>query len=239
MTESLILKGSHLLTVCSWNVVKGLTVTTSNVWRRWLHGPVIATAWLLSARTSSTAAEVFECVVWPFGTSNTLLSVVGFIMIDNMVQPLPRQLWIGVTTFRNFCWISGCVSHGYAPGIFQDWFWFHKVCTLRVPEQLTGEHKRNHTAICQGRLNRYHKDGDSILRRIFIRDETWIHYCVPESKRQGMERKHLTSRVKKVFRTRIMDGISDVDTFGGGGGFARTNFVTMSREVENSKQYRL
>ena len=57
--------------------------------------------------------------------------------------------------------------------------------------QLTEEHKCKHLEVCQQLLNRYNNEGEDFLKRIVTGGETWIYNYEPESKRQGMEWKHL------------------------------------------------
>ena len=49
-------------------------------------------------------------------------------------------------------------------------------------------------------LRRYRKEGD-VLSRIVTTDETWVFHYEPESKRRSMEWKHVSSPVKKKFKS--------------------------------------
>ena len=50
-------------------------------------------------------------------------------------------------------------------------------------------------------LCRYRKEGDAFLSRIVTTDETWVFHYEPESKRRSMEWKHVSSPVKKKFKS--------------------------------------
>ncbi|PNF15535.1 hypothetical protein B7P43_G16529, partial [Cryptotermes secundus] len=78
-----------------------------------------------------------------------------------------------------------------------------KVCARWVPKQLTVLHKQTRLDICQQHLDRYGNERDVFLDRIITGDETWIHHCEPESKRQSMEWKHPQSPSKKNFKSQL------------------------------------
>jgi hypothetical protein len=47
-------------------------------------------------------------------------------------------------------------------------------------------------------LYRYEREGEGLLERIVMGDETWVHHFEPESKQQSMQWKHFFSTNKKV-----------------------------------------
>ena len=66
---------------------------------------------------------------------------------------------------------------------------------------LTGDHKMQRLMASRASLCRYRKEGDAFLPRIVTTDETWVFHYEPESKRQSMEWKHVSSPVKKKFKS--------------------------------------
>jgi hypothetical protein len=65
---------------------------------------------------------------------------------------------------------------------------FHEVCARWVPEQLTVLHKQTRLGIFQQHLDRCGNERDAF--RLVTGDETWIHHCESESKRQSTKLKH-------------------------------------------------
>ena len=98
------------------------------------------------------------------------------------------------------------ISHGSAYEIIHNRLGFHKVCARWVPKQLTVLHKQTRLDICQQHLDCYGNERDVFLDRIITGDETWIHHCEPESKRQSMEWKHPQSPSKKKFKSQPSTG---------------------------------
>jgi hypothetical protein len=90
------------------------------------------------------------------------------------------------------------ISYGSAQAMVHDDLGYYKVCAQWVPKQLTAQHKQQHMDVVIQFLQRY--EDPSILERIVTDDETWIHHYKPESKRQSMEWKHLSSPVHKKFK---------------------------------------
>jgi hypothetical protein len=70
-----------------------------------------------------------------------------------------------------------------------------------APKELMDEHKHMYLDMCSHYLVRYREEGNNILQWIVTCDETWLHYCQPETKR-----KHLLSPVAKKFKTRPLVG---------------------------------
>lgn len=73
---------------------------------------------------------------------------------------------------------------------------FRKLCARWVPKTLTEQHKKQRQGSALDFLTRYNKDGDDFLSKIVSRDETWVAYETPESKRQSMEWRHTSSPAK-------------------------------------------
>lgn len=78
---------------------------------------------------------------------------------------------------------------------------YHKVCARWVPRQLTDAHKQARMGSSLTHLSRYHVEGNDFLERIVTGDETWVHHATPESKRDSMTWKHLTSPPVRKFKT--------------------------------------
>ena len=68
-----------------------------------------------------------------------------------------------------------------------------------LPKMLTDDHKMQHLMASRASLRRYRKEGDAFLSRIVTTDETWVFHYEPESK--SMEWKHVSSPVKKKFKS--------------------------------------
>ncbi|PNF29997.1 hypothetical protein B7P43_G06215 [Cryptotermes secundus] len=76
-----------------------------------------------------------------------------------------------------------CCSHGMAYLIMNDRLGFHKVCARWVPRMLTLQHKMQRMGLALQYLNHYHDEGNDMLARIVIGDESWVHHYQPETKR--------------------------------------------------------
>ena len=70
-----------------------------------------------------------------------------------------------------------------------------------VPKMLTDDHKMQRLMASRASLRRYRKEGDAFLSRIVTTDETWVFHYEPESKRRSLEWKHVSSPVKKKFKS--------------------------------------
>ena len=66
---------------------------------------------------------------------------------------------------------------------------------------LIDDHKMQRLMASRASLRRYRKEGDAFLLRIVTTDETWVFHYEPESKRRSMEWKHVSSPVKKKFKS--------------------------------------
>ncbi|GFX27903.1 mariner Mos1 transposase [Trichonephila clavipes] len=82
--------------------------------------------------------------------------------------------------------------------IVTDKLKFHKLCARWVPKILTESHKTKRMGCALEFLTRYHEGGVDFLSQIATGDETCVSYDTPESKRQSMEWRHISSptRVK-------------------------------------------
>ncbi|KAG8226287.1 hypothetical protein J437_LFUL002726 [Ladona fulva] len=62
---------------------------------------------------------------------------------------------------------------------------YRKFCARWVPKILTEHHKTQRMASAMDFLTRYEEEGEPLLNRIVISDETWIKYVNPETKEQS------------------------------------------------------
>ena len=72
-----------------------------------------------------------------------------------------------------------------------------KVSARWVPRMLTEEWKKVRVDVCTDLLSRLQAEPQTFLDRIVIQDETWVHHFYPETKRQSMIWKHVTSPTQK------------------------------------------
>ncbi|XKL62031.1 hypothetical protein PGB90_001864 [Kerria lacca] len=79
---------------------------------------------------------------------------------------------------------------------------YRKLSCRWVPRLLTDQHKERRFAAAIDFLMRYEREGTALLNRVITRDETWVHYHCPESKRQSM---HLVKKVRKLMPTVFWD----------------------------------
>ncbi|KAJ4449970.1 hypothetical protein ANN_01377 [Periplaneta americana] len=77
---------------------------------------------------------------------------------------------------------------------------FKKVCARWMPKNLTPEHKMERLGAALTFLQRYHDDGDELLDRIVMGDETWISHFTQETKQQSMHWQHSGSPVRTKFK---------------------------------------
>ena len=99
------------------------------------------------------------------------------------------------------------MGHGSAHHIVHDTPQFHKVSARWVPYQLTAELKeRRVDDVCQELLKRFEAEDDGFLGRTVTGDETWVHYCQPETKKASKEWRHISSPKPKKFRTQPAAG---------------------------------
>jgi histone-lysine N-methyltransferase SETMAR len=98
------------------------------------------------------------------------------------------------------------MSHGSAHHIVYDVLQFHKVSARWMPRQMTAEFKERRVDACQELLKRFETEGDGLLGRIVMGDETWVHYYQPETKKASEERRYTFSPKPKKFRTQPSAG---------------------------------
>ena len=115
--------------------------------------------------------------------------------------------------------IADCleISKTSAHRIVFDELGYRKVTSRWVPKQSKGNHKTQRLDVCRNLLrrskcvNRAHRHnvgaaGDfpgndsAFLDNIITGDETWLHHCTPETKRDSMTWKHPSSPVAKKFK---------------------------------------
>jgi len=68
-----------------------------------------------------------------------------------------------------------------------------KVSARWVPRMLTEEQKKVYVNVCNDLLSRLQAEPQTFLDRIVTQDETWVHHIDPDTKRQSMIWKHVTS----------------------------------------------
>ena len=80
------------------------------------------------------------------------------------------------------------------------------MCRRWVPRLLSDDHKCAWQMICQEHLDHHAHEGDDFLHRTVTRDESWVYHYDPESERQSMQWKHVSSPANKKFKTRASAG---------------------------------
>ena len=70
------------------------------------------------------------------------------------------------------------------------------MCTRLVPQSLIVEHKTDRKAISSELFACFESEGEAILSRTVISDETWIHHCEQQT-RQSVEWHHPQSHGNK------------------------------------------
>lgn len=91
------------------------------------------------------------------------------------------------------------VSLGTMWTIVHDRLRYRKVCAQWVPKQLTDQHKELRMGLALQHLFRYHED-PAFLHRIVTGDESWCHHYEPETKRDSMQWKHVSSPPSQKFK---------------------------------------
>ena len=97
------------------------------------------------------------------------------------------------------------ISHGTVYAIVREKLHFSKISCRWVPKMLTDDHKMQRLMASRASLRRYRKEGDAFLSRIVTTDETWVFHYESESKRRSMEWKHVSSPVKKKFKSQVKE----------------------------------
>ena len=98
------------------------------------------------------------------------------------------------------------MSHDSAYTIVRDDLGYRKACSRWFRRQLSDDCKRARQTICQEHLDHHACEGDVFLHRIVTGDESWVYHYEPESKRQSMRWKHLSSPANKQFKTQASTG---------------------------------
>jgi len=75
-----------------------------------------------------------------------------------------------------------------------------------VPRQLTVELKERRANACQELLKRFEAEGDGFLGTLVTRDETWVHYHQPETKKANKEWRHTSAPKPKKIRIQSSAG---------------------------------
>jgi len=89
---------------------------------------------------------------------------------------------------------------GTVSTIIREHLNFRKVSAPWVPRQLSSFDLHRRVEGCTELKERFDKEGQDFLDRIFTRDETWVHHFAPESKRASKQWKHADSPPPKKFR---------------------------------------
>jgi transposase len=92
------------------------------------------------------------------------------------------------------------IKYGSTYSVLHDELKYRKVCSRWVPKQLTEDHKQKHVGICTQFLHQYEREGEDLLERIVMEDETWVHRFETKSKQQSMQCKHTSSPPTKKFK---------------------------------------
>lgn len=128
------------------------------------------------------------------------------------------------------------LSHGTVHSIVHEKLAFSKVSCRWVPKMLTDEHKAQRILAAREGLRRFRRERRTFLTRIVTTDETWVFHYEPESKRQSMEWKHVTSPVKKKFKSQRSAGKVMLTVFWDRKGPITISFLERGQTV-NSENY--
>jgi hypothetical protein len=81
----------------------------------------------------------------------------------------------------------------------------NRICVRWVPRLLSEENMTNRTKASRQFLRKFSQSGIGFLDRIITTDETWFHYCDPETKQQSSQWKNIDSpRPKKAKVTKSL-----------------------------------
>ena len=89
-----------------------------------------------------------------------------------------------------------------------------KVSARWVPRMLTNKQKQNHVDVFADYLCCLQAQPQIFLTRIEMQDETWVHPFDPETKRQSMVWKHVSSPTPKTFKVTTSAGKVMASVFG-------------------------
>jgi [histone H3]-lysine36 N-dimethyltransferase SETMAR len=138
------------------------------------------------------------------------------------------------------------ISAGSVDTIIHDKLGFSKVCARWVPRQLTPDNRETRMNICSDLFERFDKEGDVFLRHIITADETWLHQFEPETKKQSMQWRHVTSppprkfsvaqSVKKVMGTVFWDasGVLLIDYLPIGQTVTANRYITTLKKLKRA-----
>lgn len=127
---------------------------------------------------------------------------------DRRYRPKSRIIhpWRSSFHYRRTSWeVSECFSICCGSEVVLNRFGHRKLSARRVPKILTDEHKEKRTESGRLFLKRHDEQGWELLDGTVTRDETWIPYTTPETKRQSMRWHHTHSTSAKKFRTTVSD----------------------------------
>jgi hypothetical protein len=79
------------------------------------------------------------------------------------------------------------ISVGSAHNIIREELHYRKICARWIPRCLTLEIKEQRWDVCSVLLAWYEKEGETFLKRIITRDESYMHFVTPESKHVSSE----------------------------------------------------
>ncbi|GFS00700.1 histone-lysine n-methyltransferase setmar-like protein [Elysia marginata] len=80
--------------------------------------------------------------------------------------------------------------------IITDILGYRKVSARWVPQMLTDEMKMQRKTTCAEVLKYYKEEGEVLIQRIVTGDESWVHHCDSESKRQSVQYRHKSSLLR-------------------------------------------
>ncbi len=91
-------------------------------------------------------------------------------------------------------------SHTTIHSIMKNELVLRKVCSHWVPRMLTEDHKAQRMAAALDFLMLYREVGESMLDRIVMGNETWVHHYTPSMKQQSMVWKTADEPAPKKFK---------------------------------------
>jgi hypothetical protein len=109
---------------------------------------------------------------------------------------------------------------------------FRKVCTRWMPRRLTGEVNADKSQNLKGISWLFWSE--LFLHRILTGDETWVHHCDAENKRQLMEHRHTGSPAPDEFRTKASARRAVLTAFWNYEGVALTDFLETGAIVNST-----
>jgi hypothetical protein len=95
--------------------------------------------------------------------------------VDDLIRE-NRQITISETAMEMK------ISVGSAHTIGEE-LHYKKICARWIPRCLTPDIKERRQDVCSVLLAQYEQEGETFLKRIITRDESYMHFFTPESKR--------------------------------------------------------